>query len=104
MLLKDGRLSHDPKMGTFTVFGSSDKPHVVRLFPLEYCSCPSTASCYHLIAVKLSLGIPVNSDVKKVNLTQLRKNTRAKSQKKAGRKRPRPGAEQFINNFIIFYP
>ena len=92
MLIKHNCLSHDPKMGTFTILGSSaDKSHVVKLFPSEYCSCPSTSLCYHLIAVKLSLGIPLSTDVRKVNLTQLRRNTRAKSYKNAGRKRPRPG-------------
>ncbi len=91
MLLKSGRLSHDPQMGTFTVLGSTDKPHVARLFPTEYCSCPATKSCYHLLAVKISLGISVNTDMKKINLTQLRRNTRPKSKKTAGRKRPRPG-------------
>lgn len=91
MLVKNGSVSHDPKMGTFTVLGSTGKPHVVRVFPSEYCSCPSTATCYHIIAVKISLGISMDKERKKVNLTQLRWNTRAKSQKKSGRKRPRPG-------------
>ena len=67
VLLKSDRLSHhDPQMGTFTVLGSTDKPHVVRLFPTEYCSCPATKSCYHLLAVKISLGISVNTDMKKI--------------------------------------
>ena len=74
MLIKNGCVSHDPKLGTFTVLGSNGKPHAVRLFPSEDCSCPSTATCYHLIAVKLSLGIHVGNEQKKVNLTQLRWN------------------------------
>jgi len=78
-------------MGTFTVLGSNGKPHVVRLFPTEDCSCPSVSTCYHIVAVKISLGITVSKEPKKVNLTQLRWNTRGKTQKRSGRKRPRPG-------------
>ena len=66
MLVESGRLSHDPKMGTF-------KPHVVRLHPTAYCSCPATAMCYHIIALRLSIGMPVSSQSKKVNLTQLKR-------------------------------
>ena len=102
MLIKNGSISHDPKMGTFTLLGSTGKPHVVRVFPSEYCSCPSTTLCYHIIAVKLSLGIPVNNEHKKVNLTQLRWNTRGpKNQKKAGRKRPRPGIIKHMHQSFI---
>ena len=90
LLVDNGSVSHDPKLGTFTVIGSMGKPHVVRTFPTETCSCPSSSQCYHIIAVKISLGIPVQKR-KKVNLTQLRWNARSKNQKKAGRKRPRLG-------------
>ena len=45
----------------------------------------------YILGVKLSLGIPVAAERRKVNLTQLRWNTRTKSHKKTGRKRPRPG-------------
>lgn len=91
LLIKNGHVSHDPKLATFTTLGSSGKPHVVRLFPTEDCSCPSTSTCYHIIAVKISLGIAVYKEQKKVNLTQLRWNTRGKAHKRSGRKRPRPG-------------
>lgn len=46
--------------------------------------------CYHIIAVRLSIGMPVSSQSKKVNLTQLKRNTKAKGNRKSGRKRPRP--------------
>lgn len=94
MLVKQGCVSHDPKLKTFTVLGSQNKPHVVKVFPTEYCSCPSSTTCYHTIAVKLSLGMTVNDHPKKVNLTQLRWNTRTTSQKRSGRKRPRQGIYQ----------
>ena len=96
MLVESGHVSHDPKMRTFTVTGSSDKPHVVRLHP-EYCSCPATATCYHIIAVRLSVGMPVSSESKKINLTQLKRNTKAKGNRISGRKRPRPS----IDNYYI---
>ena len=79
-------MSHDPKLGTFTVLGSLEKPHVVRLFPSEYCSCPSTTTCYHILGVKLSLGIPIKKDTKNVNLTQLRWNTRSKGKRNVAEK------------------
>ncbi len=70
--------------------------NAAKVFPQEYCSCPSTTTCYHILAVKLGLRIPVSKDPRKVNLTQLRWNTRAKNQKRSGRKRPRPGILMFI--------
>lgn len=91
MLLKRGSLSHDPKMGTFTVKGSSDKPYVVRLYPKQFCSCPATSQCYHIVAVQLSLGMDINQEKKKVNLSELKRNTKNKGRKKSGRKRPTPG-------------
>uniref|UniRef100_A0A1X7SRY8 CXXC-type domain-containing protein n=2 Tax=Amphimedon queenslandica TaxID=400682 RepID=A0A1X7SRY8_AMPQE len=92
LLVKNNCVSHDPKLKTFTVIGSGEKPHAVRIFPAEYCSCPSSTTCYHILGVKLSLGIPIDdTGVTKVNLSQLRWNKRPRNQKKCGRKRPRPG-------------
>ena len=90
MLINNRSISHDPRLRTFTVIGTGGKAHVVKVFPSESCSCPSTAQCYHIMAVKMSLGIPYE-ERKKVNLTRLRLNSRSRNQKKAGRKRPRPG-------------
>ncbi len=100
VLLKNGCVSQDPKLGTFTVIGSTGKPHVVKVFPQEYCLCPSATSCYHILAVKLGLEIPVNREPKKVNLTQLRWNTRANNQKRSGRKRSRSGKDAYIDAYI----
>lgn len=55
--------------------------------------------CYHQMAVKLSIGMSIGKEKKKVNWPQLRCNTRSNSQNKSGRKRPRPGTfthEPFI--------
>ena len=103
MLVQNGCISHDPKLGTFTVLGSKGKPHVVRVFPSEFCSCPSTTQCYHLMAVKHSLGIPLNYKKSKVILTQLRWNTQVRNQKKAGRKRPRPGMPLCMAEFSFTF-
>ena len=69
-----------------------DQPHVVTLFPKESCLCPSTNTCYHILAAKLSIG-ETSDDVtkKKVNLTSLRKNARSRSDKTSGRNVPRHG-------------
>ena len=91
-MIDNGCISYDPKFGTFTVIGSTGKAHVVQMFPSESCSCPAKSHCYHLLAVKRSLGIKTsNNSLKAVNLTRLRRNTRSKSERKSGRKRPKPG-------------
>ena len=90
-LLQNGQLQHNPNLGCFTVIGSAGKPHVVKLFPTQSCSCPATSQCYHILAVKISVGIEVQEQTKKVNLTQLRRNTRSRKEKRSGRKAPRAG-------------
>lgn len=90
-LLKADKISFDSKLHCFNVVGSSSVVRVVTIFPKESCSCPSTGNCYHLLAVKMYLGMTLSqSKVMRHNLTQLRKNTRSRSEKKCGRKRPRP--------------
>ena len=88
-LLEAGKISFDPKLHLFNVLGSGDKPYVVRLFPAEYCSCPSKGLCYHIIAVKTSIGDSRESKGVTLNLTSLRRNTRSRGDKRSGRKRPR---------------
>ena len=90
LVLKSGdRISFDPKLHVFNVKGTSGVTQVVTLHPRETCSCPSTGSCYHILAAKMSLGIQVMTKTSRMNLTQLRKNTRSRKDKKSG-KRPRP--------------
>ena len=87
-LLASNQISFDPKLHVFNVKGTSGVTRVVTIFPKESCSCPSTTGCYHILAVKLSLG--AHSDKPSTrNLTRLRSNTRSKKDKKSGRKRPR---------------
>ena len=35
---------------------NNQKTYSVQLFPKETCNCPSTTTCWHIIAVKLSVG------------------------------------------------
>ena len=90
-LIKNDRIVFSPKLGTFTIVGANDKPRVVTVFP-ESCSC-GAQSCYHLTAVKKSLGM--NVEQKTVpNLTTLRK---LDEKRKADRKRPRIGDYDYAN-------
>ena len=89
-VLNENQISVDLKLHTFTVMGSTC-PHVVTLFPKETCSCPSTTQCYHILAAKMSIGQHSEDGKRQINLSQLRKNSRPRSQKRSGRKRPRPG-------------
>ena len=75
----------------FTVLGTTGKPHAVRLFPKESCTCPSTSQCYHILAVRMSVGLEDFNSCRRINLTQLRRNTHPRTEKKTGRKAPRPG-------------
>ena len=43
------------------------------------CSCPAVGRCYHIMAARRSIGLFDSCQKKKINLTQLRKNTRKKS-------------------------
>lgn len=89
-ILEHGQINHNHSLGVFTVVGTTGNPYAVRLFPTESCSCPSTNRCYHLLAVRMSIGLD-SKQSKQINLTQLRRNTRSRKDKKSGRKAPRHG-------------
>ena len=104
LVLNTNQISFDPKLHLFTVKGTSGVPRVVTLYPKETCSCPSTGNCYHLLAVKMSVGVPQHSKPSRRNLTQLRKNTRSRKEKKGGRKRPRPNdTESGIQGMLSYF-
>lgn len=63
---------------------------------LRLVQCPSTSQCYHILAVKMSIGLEDLKSRRRINLTQLRRNTRSKVDKKSGRKAPRPGDYEII--------
>lgn len=91
-VIEDGNITFEPKLSVFNVKGSN-AVQVVQLFPVPKCSCPSSSNCYHILAAKMSLGYEesmLNNPLKKISLTQLKRNSR-KPLKKSGRKKPRLG-------------
>ena len=88
LAIEQNRISYDPKLGTFVIINSEGKPNVVKLYPKETCSCPSTTQCYHILSAKISLGIKPEGIQKTLNLSQLKRNARSRKQKKSGRKIP----------------
>ena len=95
-VIEQGNISHNHTLGVFTVIGTGGNPHAVRLFPSESCTCPSTGLCYHLLAVQMSIGLKQSTPAKRINLTQLRRNTRSRRELRSGRKAPRPGDYEII--------
>ena len=91
MIIENGHVTHNCKLGVFTVLGTTGNSHAVQLFPKETCTCPSTGLCYHIMAVRMSIGIDQQKSLSKVNLSRLRRNARPKKDKTSGRKKPRPG-------------
>ena len=91
LIIENDQISFSAKLGVFTVVGTTGNAHAVRLFPKASCTCPSTGSCYHIIAAKSSIGLDVTTKSTIVNLSQLQRNTRAKKDKTSGRKKPRVG-------------
>jgi hypothetical protein len=80
-----------PDMNAFMVQGVSNKKYTVTLFPKESCQCPSTGTCYHILAAKLSIGIdmkPQQNERKLISL--MRYKNRPKSQKRLGQKKQKP--------------
>lgn len=73
-----------PECNANIVKGHNDKKYCVTLHP-ETCQCPSSTRCYHILAVRMSIGFPVDADNRKVSLRSLSK----RSDKKSGRKKPR---------------
>ena len=86
LILDRKDISHNQELGVFTVLGTNGNPHAVRLFPSESCTCPSTSQCYHILAIRMSVGLIDPNGKKRINLTQLRRNKRTR---KSGRKIPR---------------
>lgn len=75
LVLKADNISFDTKLHCFNIKGLSGVTRVVTLFPKETCSCPSTGTCYHIVAAKRVVGIPsAVSNTTQHNFTQLRMN------------------------------
>ena len=78
-------------MKCFVVKGIRGQKYAVTLFPKETCQCPSTSRCRHILSAMMAIGFEPGEDKKAINLTQLRKNSRVRKDKKAGTKRGRKG-------------
>ena len=89
--INDNGITLVPSMKAFMVKGSKNNKYSVTLFPQETCNCPSTTRCCHIIAAMMSIGMPISTDNKKMNLTQLRWNMRPKHSKRCGTKKGRRG-------------
>jgi hypothetical protein len=85
-ILDEGKIAHNLELGVFTIIGTKNRANAVRLFPKESCTCPSTSTCYHILAAKMSIGMEPKQSCGRINLTQLRRNTRQRRNKKSGRK------------------
>ena len=95
--VRQKRVYHVPEAGTFVVEGSKGDNYTVEMFPQEKCLCPSLDTCYRIIAVRMTLNLD-NIDKKRVyKLTQLRKNSRKHTNKKAGKRQPRPCDEDQLS-------
>ena len=107
LLISKKWVCHNPSLGTFTVKGTGRTPHAVMLFPTESCSCPSTTRCYHIIAARHSVGLGTEDTKRKINLTQLRRNTRSRSEKKSGdydlTAAPDSTASEAVHFYYVFF-
>ncbi|KAK3108536.1 hypothetical protein FSP39_010086 [Pinctada imbricata] len=88
LVLDSNGVTHVPECNAFVVTGSNNQKYCVTLNP-ETCQCPSVSTCYHIIAVKLFVGLAVDDKKTEVSLRTLSKRSLKRSDKKSGRKRPR---------------
>lgn len=56
-----------------------------RHLHLETCQCPSMTRCYHIIAVRMFVSLPVDPDIRQVSLRTLSKRSLKRSDKMLGR-------------------
>lgn len=79
-----------PDLKAYMVRGVRGKTYSVTLHPKEECHCPSTATCYHILAAKIYIGMSVKSEKEERKLVSLmRYKSRPRSQKKIGQKKPK---------------
>ena len=87
MIIENGNISHNCKLGVLSVLGTTGNPQAVRLFPKKNCTCPSTSLYYHIIAVCMSIEMDQQKPMSIVNLSRLRRNAGPKKDKISGRKK-----------------
>lgn len=82
--VKEKRVFHVPEAGSFVVKGSKGDNYSVTLYP-EKCQCPSIGTCYHIMAVKMSIG---EEDIEEKSKDS-KSNTVEKEQQKKGQQESR---------------
>ena len=76
----ENRISLVPQQKSFSVRAHDGVVHSVYLFagehgdPKQYCSCPSTVTCSHIMAAMLSIGYRPRESKKRPNATTMRRN------------------------------
>ena len=88
LVSRNQNITYDTKFGCFIVKQPKEVARVVTLFPKVKCTCQPTSECYHILAVKINLGMNVTETTKVKNLTKLRKNNKKRKGGRSGRKRP----------------
>ena len=74
---------HVPQQQIFSVSNPAGVVHCVKLFPKESCTCQVGTICCHILAAKYSIGMIGNQE-RRINLAQLRRNSRKRNDKKSG--------------------
>ncbi|KAK3108798.1 hypothetical protein FSP39_015983 [Pinctada imbricata] len=87
-VVDNGNVTHVPDCNAFVVTGNKGQKYCVTLNP-ETCQCPSASTCYHIIAVKMFVGLEIEDKKTEVSLRTLSKRSLKRSDKKSGRKKPR---------------
>ena len=83
-----------PDLKAYMVEGIRGKAYSVKLHPKEECHCLSTATCYHILAAKLFIGMSIKSAKEEKKLVSLmRYKSRPRSQKKIGQKKPKKNSD-----------
>ena len=83
-----GDIEDIQSMGAYMVKGVRGKIYAVTLEP-EKCQCPSTGMCYHIMAVKLKFGLPLDSRLNDKKKARLKKyNSRPRVRKRMSQKNP----------------
>ena len=89
ILVKNNSINYIQSNNVYLVENIDKITYMVKLFPKESCNCQAKKDCYHILAVKIFLDMPIEKKSKSYTLTDLRKNCRSKSDKRSGRKKPR---------------
>ena len=88
-LKEEGRISIDSKTQCFIVDAFGNNRRVEWKKEGWDCECKSSKTCFHILAVQLSIGF-LQPNGKMPNSENLRRKNRNKKMGKSGRMQPRP--------------